>query len=341
MKKKDDDWIEGAEKSIKRRGTEGKCTPITKPGCTGRAETLAKTFKNMAKKRDDSIESEEEKKKSTNEETDEGAALEAAEKESKKKPKKKKKSDPSDPVEKAMGKAKKGHPGGIEHFRKKHKVAQKAALKQHHADLARDEQLTQDSIEYKRIGNIIADALGYRVDEAIPLLPAAKFVGTAVASELVGSAAKKALKKKKKPVEVEESKLSFVKPLVKKAGKGLKKIAQDPTVQAAALETGASLASASAAKKRKEAKEGPQLAHTEFKNTYLRTLMEGWLKGSRRNPTTRGGSWTPEITPSNPRRPQPKKKAPVKKEKAASKKSGKRPEGRGHGTPNPIQPSRT
>ena len=35
-------------KSIKARGTEGKCTPITKPGCTGRAKALAKTFKKMA-----------------------------------------------------------------------------------------------------------------------------------------------------------------------------------------------------------------------------------------------------------------------------------------------------
>ena len=30
---------------------KGKCTPITKPGCTGRAKALAKTFKKMAKKR--------------------------------------------------------------------------------------------------------------------------------------------------------------------------------------------------------------------------------------------------------------------------------------------------
>jgi len=29
----------------------GKCTPITKKGCTGRAKALAKTFKKMAKKR--------------------------------------------------------------------------------------------------------------------------------------------------------------------------------------------------------------------------------------------------------------------------------------------------
>jgi len=39
------------EKSIKARGTKGKCTPITKKGCTGRAKALAKTFKKMAKKR--------------------------------------------------------------------------------------------------------------------------------------------------------------------------------------------------------------------------------------------------------------------------------------------------
>jgi len=44
-------WIQKATKSIERRGTKGKCTPITKPGCTGRARTLALTFKKMAKKR--------------------------------------------------------------------------------------------------------------------------------------------------------------------------------------------------------------------------------------------------------------------------------------------------
>jgi hypothetical protein len=44
-------WIQSATASIKRRGTEGKCTPITKPGCTGRAKALAKTFKKMAKAR--------------------------------------------------------------------------------------------------------------------------------------------------------------------------------------------------------------------------------------------------------------------------------------------------
>jgi len=47
----DSRWIQKATKSIKKRGTEGKCTPITKPGCTGRAKALAKTFKKMAKKR--------------------------------------------------------------------------------------------------------------------------------------------------------------------------------------------------------------------------------------------------------------------------------------------------
>ena len=49
--KKDKKWIQKATASIKRRGTAGKCTPITKPGCTGRAKTLAKTFKAMAKKK--------------------------------------------------------------------------------------------------------------------------------------------------------------------------------------------------------------------------------------------------------------------------------------------------
>jgi hypothetical protein len=48
---KDGKWIQKATASIKRRGTEGKCTPITKPGCTGKAKALAKTFKKMAAKR--------------------------------------------------------------------------------------------------------------------------------------------------------------------------------------------------------------------------------------------------------------------------------------------------
>ena len=43
-------WIQDVNKSIKRRGTKGKCTPITKPGCTGRAKALAKTFKKWLKK---------------------------------------------------------------------------------------------------------------------------------------------------------------------------------------------------------------------------------------------------------------------------------------------------
>jgi len=49
--KADKRWIQKATASIKKRGTKGKCTPITKPGCTGRAKALAKTFKKMAKKR--------------------------------------------------------------------------------------------------------------------------------------------------------------------------------------------------------------------------------------------------------------------------------------------------
>ena len=47
----DSRWIQKSTKSIKERGTKGKCTPITKPGCTGRAKALAKTFKKMAKNR--------------------------------------------------------------------------------------------------------------------------------------------------------------------------------------------------------------------------------------------------------------------------------------------------
>jgi hypothetical protein len=50
-KKKKEDWISKVNKSIKKRGTKGKCTPITKPGCKGPAKTLAKTFIKMAKKR--------------------------------------------------------------------------------------------------------------------------------------------------------------------------------------------------------------------------------------------------------------------------------------------------
>ena len=47
----DKNWIQKVNKSIKARGTKGKCTPITKPGCTGRAKALAKTFKKMARER--------------------------------------------------------------------------------------------------------------------------------------------------------------------------------------------------------------------------------------------------------------------------------------------------
>ena len=48
---KDGRWSQKVNKSIKARGTKGKCTPITKPGCTGRAKALAKTFKKMARER--------------------------------------------------------------------------------------------------------------------------------------------------------------------------------------------------------------------------------------------------------------------------------------------------
>mgnify|MGYP003651474048 CR=1 FL=1 len=50
-KKKNKKWIQGVNKSIKKRGTAGKCTPITKRGCKGKARTLALNFKKMAKKR--------------------------------------------------------------------------------------------------------------------------------------------------------------------------------------------------------------------------------------------------------------------------------------------------
>jgi hypothetical protein len=49
VKAKDGMWMQKAAASIKRRGTAGKCTPITKPGCTGKAKALAKTFKKIAK----------------------------------------------------------------------------------------------------------------------------------------------------------------------------------------------------------------------------------------------------------------------------------------------------
>jgi hypothetical protein len=50
-KAKDGKWMQKVSASIKRRGTAGKCTPITKPGCTGKAKALAKTFKKIAAKR--------------------------------------------------------------------------------------------------------------------------------------------------------------------------------------------------------------------------------------------------------------------------------------------------
>ena len=50
-KAKDGKWMQKVSASIKRRGTAGKCTPITKPGCTGKAKALAKTFKKIAKAR--------------------------------------------------------------------------------------------------------------------------------------------------------------------------------------------------------------------------------------------------------------------------------------------------
>ena len=47
----DKKWMQKVSASIKKRGTKGKCTPITKPGCTGRAKALAKTFKKIAARR--------------------------------------------------------------------------------------------------------------------------------------------------------------------------------------------------------------------------------------------------------------------------------------------------
>ena len=45
----DGKWMQKVSASIKKRNTAGKCTPITKPGCTGKAKTLALTFKKIAK----------------------------------------------------------------------------------------------------------------------------------------------------------------------------------------------------------------------------------------------------------------------------------------------------
>lgn len=48
---KNKNWIASVNKSIKSRGTAGKCTPISKKSCTGKAKTLALTFKKIAAKR--------------------------------------------------------------------------------------------------------------------------------------------------------------------------------------------------------------------------------------------------------------------------------------------------
>lgn len=48
---KDKRWMQKASSSIKRRGTEGKCTPMSKSGCSGKALALAKTFHKIAAKR--------------------------------------------------------------------------------------------------------------------------------------------------------------------------------------------------------------------------------------------------------------------------------------------------
>lgn len=47
----DKKWMQKVSKSIEKRGTKGKCTPISKKSCTGKAKTLAKTFKAIAANR--------------------------------------------------------------------------------------------------------------------------------------------------------------------------------------------------------------------------------------------------------------------------------------------------
>lgn len=75
------------------------------------------------------------------------------------------KKDSNDPIEKALGKAKKGHPGGLE--------GRKADLKKRTqaAAAARKKEVYADHTEYKRIGLVLAEALGVvRVDEIAPVL---------------------------------------------------------------------------------------------------------------------------------------------------------------------------
>ena len=55
----DKNWIQDANADIEKRGTKGKCTPITKPGCTGKAKALAKTFKKMGEAGDEQVVSDE------------------------------------------------------------------------------------------------------------------------------------------------------------------------------------------------------------------------------------------------------------------------------------------
>jgi len=54
-KKKDDNWIQGAEKDIEKRGTEGVCTgkKFSGPSCRKGTKryNLAKTFRKLAKMR--------------------------------------------------------------------------------------------------------------------------------------------------------------------------------------------------------------------------------------------------------------------------------------------------
>ena len=50
MATKKKNWIQKVNKSIKKRGTKGKCTPITKKGCTGKAKLLLRLLKRWLKK---------------------------------------------------------------------------------------------------------------------------------------------------------------------------------------------------------------------------------------------------------------------------------------------------
>ena len=295
------------------------------------------------------------------EDTDDRKALEAAEEESKKKPKKKKKSDSSDPVEKAMGKPKKSL--GIEHFRKKHKASGQAAVKRHNDALEQeetDERLTQDSIEYKKMGILIADSLGYRVDEVAPLIIKAgvhlikkKAIDMAKekAMEMANKkAAEMAAGKKEEPqLAHTEFKNSYLRSLMEVRYGG--RYGSSPH-GGRPPEGWTPPTPLPKKKKKKEApKEEPPKKELQkegnIMNNYIKTLIEA--AGRKLSPLTKpfekisASEVASEKAKTQARLPgvkiNPSAGHLIQQKRARQK--GKKPEGRGHGTPNPIQPSRT